>query len=311
MNNTTNFIRTTECLQLHGTDMPLDISLKDSSQMVHVNVISTCVMASLICVCAVFLNLSVLITVWREETLQSCSNVLLASLALNDFFVASTSQPAHILYYASSLQNQHPGCVIEAFYVLTAQIFIGASFWTLFLISADRFIALFFPFRYTMWVTIKRTLLGVTVIWLMRIILVFLPMVGLSKTAKTLGFVATIFFVSCILVFYVKIFCLAKKHKLQVLNQMQNTEARLVHAQDSRAAKTVFLVIAALVLSYVPIGIIVLVETAGPTILSRYVLIPWATLCMYVSSCVNAMIYVLRNENLRKGVIKTWRSCCG
>ena len=86
------------------------------------------------------------VTISYTPSLHTPSNVLLACLSLSDILVGVLCQP---LFIAVILQPSQPCCMrLDQVYNFTFLVLAGTSFSLLVLITGDRFLAIFYPFKY-------------------------------------------------------------------------------------------------------------------------------------------------------------------
>ena len=109
-------------------------------------------------------------------------------------------------------------------------------------------------------------------------------------------FISSLLFI--IIFCYARIFCISRRHKRQISDQLQAVTQGTIK-QDFKSAKTVFLMIGVVSVSYIPLIMIKLVLAAGIT--SDYVKMihPFATAFFLLNSSVNSWIVFFRSRKLR------------
>ena len=108
---------------------------------------------------AVLGNSAVLTTIWKNPSLYSPANNLLASLAVSDLAVGLVGQPLFIAYLFSRTRT------VALVYFICSSFFCSATFLTITAISLDRLLALQLHLRYHSLVTTFRVIAIVLLIW--------------------------------------------------------------------------------------------------------------------------------------------------
>lgn len=228
------------------------------------------------------------------------SNLLLISLGASDLLIGLLAQPLHGLC-ALSTENCASIVPIPPIVLLYFGAFLFySSALNLAMITVDRYICIVESLRYQTIVTESKVYFFIFISWLITAIL---PVTHLFPWFMAVTLVLQIIFVSFVLFINIfcnaRIFCISRCHKRQIRCQQQP----LTHGpikQDFKSAKTVFLVIGAVLVSYVPLIVIKLLLTAGIT--SDYVKLghPFATAFFLLNSSVNPWIIFFRSKKLRR-----------
>lgn len=119
-------------------------------------------------------NITVLVSVIRFRRLHTCMNLLIANLAAGDLLVAI---PAGLLY---ALMYIHTEFGKNKWLCLAKSTAISTSFTcslaTLAFISVERYLAVFRPLHYKVWLTKKKVKTAITAFWFMLIPISVLPL---------------------------------------------------------------------------------------------------------------------------------------
>uniref|UniRef100_A0A8C6U5S0 G-protein coupled receptors family 1 profile domain-containing protein n=1 Tax=Neogobius melanostomus TaxID=47308 RepID=A0A8C6U5S0_9GOBI len=118
---------------------------------------------STITILSVVLNLLVIISIYHFRQLQTCTNLLLLSLAVADFLVSSVQMPFQIFHYRGCWFLGDLACVV---YYYSAFLVVSASVGNMVLISIDRYVAICDPLFYTTKITIRRVKGCIGLCWL-------------------------------------------------------------------------------------------------------------------------------------------------
>lgn len=115
-------------------------------------------------------NTIILVALKKETTLHAPSKLLYICLVSTDLCVGFFLQPLNVVHLISAMQGHQELCsrMLVANYLVGVVLF-GISLSTLTGISVDRLLALLLKLRYRQVVTLKRSRLAVTLMWLVNI----------------------------------------------------------------------------------------------------------------------------------------------
>ncbi|XP_033744164.1 probable G-protein coupled receptor No18 [Pecten maximus] len=227
-------------------------------------------------------NSAILIVFMRYRSLRTCSNVPIMSLAISDFLtgVAFTYSSIWNLVllttgYSFDIQKTIAYVRMRTNYFLcltldgTGLLFtcLMSSVLTLGVIAIERHIGVFYPFKYTEWITTRRMIRVIIAVWAVSLIVGVLPLCGWNKWADKCQLTevldysyivmwTSICFMSGILMLYIylRIFILSQKHSRQIaavqisscsvtgpstlVNDMASSAARESLSDEQHAPKT-------------------------------------------------------------------------
>ena len=119
-------------------------------------------------------NSLILVALHKESCLHPPSKLLYRCLATTDLLVGLVAQPLYATYWMSVFQEHWSRCryARDAGYV-TSYVLILVSLMTMTAISVDRLLALLLGLRYKQIVTLKRTYIVVTTLWVFTLVASF------------------------------------------------------------------------------------------------------------------------------------------
>ena len=217
-------------------------------QGLHSTLVANCAVNAFLSFTAIVLNVITIQALRKTASLSKTLKTLLLSLAVSDLGVGLLAQP---LYIATLVIEIDPsmlfGCSVQRtsrIFRLLGYVFLPASFFGIFALSVDRFLAIHLHLRYQEVVTYKRIVALVISIWVLSSALSIL---ALNKNLeKVLSFGIGIIGSVCLIIagaFCCKMHAVVQRHRnetdeinsaLQVQQVAQNGK----QASDARLKKT-------------------------------------------------------------------------
>lgn len=243
-----------------------------------------------------------LIVITKYQQLRHVpSNLLLASLAVADLLIGVLVQPLHGLACVCVLIGTE--CSSTSY--SDAHRYVGSlltysSCLNIAVITIDRYICIVESLRYPVIMTKARAIQGIIVSWAISVVL---PVTRLIPSYPliliTFSQIILISAVLSVIIFcYIKISSISRQHKRDICCQLQAVTKGPVN-QDFKTVKTVFLVVGAVILSYVPL-LAVQVCLAFNVLKDEVEIIhPFAVTFCLLNSSVNPLIIFFRSGKIR------------
>ena len=256
----------------------------------------------------VVLNALVMIAVKTKSRLRAQkSNIVLAMLALTDFFVGILAQPILTAGMISVLL-QESDCqlgVIQIGFIFLANCLFTSSVLHVALASGERYVAIKYPYQYITIVTESRLLVASLLTWLLavtvHIALAINTGVFFSINNTVIGLsVAVIVF--C----HLSVFLETRRHEQQVAAQQITEEARKQFEKDKKALKLTSTIVGVLLLCYSPLMFsrTVLLNFLKPSLNTFYIIDFFALTVVFLNSLLNPVIYCIRIRHFRVAMIE-------
>ena len=243
---------------------------------------------------------------------QIPSNILLASLALSDLLIGLLIQPLFAAY---------SWCTMTSSSICTSLMDINATVGMYFasvlmfssslnvaVITIDRYICIVESLRYISIVTKTRVIRTVIVSWLISAVL---PAIRLFPSLQ--GTVLRVFqflllsAMLCINIFcYLRIFFISQRHKRHIISQLRAVMQGPIE-QDFKSAKTVFIVVGAVFLSYTPLIVIQFLLHFDPLQDEVKIIHPFSVTIFLLNSSLNPLIIFCRSSKLRRFLRKLFK----
>ena len=287
------------------------------SDVTYPNLVSVTVINLLAVLPTMLLNTLVIVAVATRHRLQSTSNVLVACLAGADLLNGLVNQNIEIALELTRILSHGPFCSLEKASTVALMGSFFLSLGSLALISIDRYISIKHPLRYTTIVTKRRIKTGLLVAWAIGLLVTFheltmavidsgtdLYFLYMKVTYSILSITALVVIV-VIGYTYCYIFSESRRQKKRLqTEQLPGEEAKRLK-KESKAAKTFTLILATLVITYIPN--IVLFYLAADDILEPHiscVIWSWVVTFRLLGSLCNPIIFFWRVKKLRRAILE-------
>ena len=237
---------------------------------------------------------------------------------MSDLGVGLLVQPLYIATLVmridrSTLFGWSVQCISYIFGLL-GHVFSSASFFGIFALTVDRFLAIHLHLRYQEVVTYKRIVALVISIWVLSSALSVLALnENLEKVlSSVIGIIASV----CLIIAGVlccKMHAVVRRHRNEINSalQVQQVAQNGKQASDARLKKTAlatFYVYIVFLGCYVPYFCVrAAFRISGESVLRWHLLYYFLTL-MYLNSSLNPLIYCWKMRNIRQAVISVLRN---
>ena len=268
----------------------------------------------------IVLNAVIIFAVAAKRQLRSNSNVLLACLASTDLITALVVQPLFIAVNIERIHGEGPFCALEKVsYVALAGV-CSASLFHLVLVCVDRYIATKHALRYQDIVTTQRITVCVVLAWGFTVLIIadLLVFAVIDSQIETKFYfvslkvndaiLCSIISVCIVFIVYAYRYIYSETRRQQKrleTEQLSHEEAKRVK-KANKAAYTVTYILGALILSYLPAIIIVVVTVyivdITPSVMN--ILWSWSMTIISLNSLFNPIIYCWRIKKLRHAFLE-------
>ena len=176
------------------------------------------------------------------------------------------------------------------------------------LLAFNRALSIFAPFKYPLFMTVRRAIYLLTMLWLIIIVTASLSAVGMAMKLKVIytrlaRFVA-IPMIFTIIVSYIYLYCKSRQHQKQVkcLEQAITGQERSLK-EDLKSFQSLIVVTGGHILYWIPAVVIFVIVDRDKDAKRLYELISWLGIpCLFNSACVNPIVYYLRSEEFGRSL---------
>lgn len=169
-------------LRVPGNDSSLDASRPSAEEQQPQEKVYWALMLVILPFLAVFGNILIILSVYKERSLQTATNYFIVSLAFADLLVAAAVMPFAV--YVLVNVNWELSETLCDFYIAVDVTCSTASIFNLVAISIDRFIAVTQPIKYSKHKNSKRVALTIVIVWVVSAAIGSPIMLGLNTSPE-------------------------------------------------------------------------------------------------------------------------------
>ena len=291
-------------------DLPLSLNTVPYRPDVKTSIVTvfTCVSMGLACPCAIVANLMVFLGVLRKPDLRNVYNTSILFLATSDLLTGLITLPSFVVYQGSKLTTpqQDFSCIALVVYTSTNFIFTGLSVITIILITMERYLAIFHPFRYQAHMTKRRIAVTISLIWVIWISFITLARFSPGASVGLYSIIAAVLLIPCILLtlfVYCKVCFLTRRVRASI-GHGPTAPRNAEDIQETKSSRTVAYLAGAVVLCFLPTLVIAAVYQTGKVDENYFyhVMYPLSDLAALMTPVFDPMIYVLRSSQVRSSL---------
>ena len=229
------------------------------------------------------------------------------SLSASDLLIGLLAQPLHGLCALSKERCASIVPIPPIFLLYIGSFLFQSSCLNLTMMTVDRYICIVESLRYQTIVTETRVNMAIIITWSISAVI---PLLRFNLSLIIISKILMIIFLASVLLIiifcYTRIFCISRRHKQQITRQLQAvTQGRT--QQDFKSANTMFLVIGAVLVSYVPLMMINILLTAGVFNDVVKIVHPFAATFVVLNSSINPWIIFYRSGKLHRFLKKLFK----
>lgn len=261
----------------------------------------------------VLTSLLILLALWKTLSLQSASNIFVASLALADLCVGLFLQPTLVfINFAAHHVSTQAFYVVLQFHMFLAYLFTALSLGTLTYLSIERSIALHWHLRYYEIVTTKKVTVTVIQFWVFQFLMstIIWFAVGSYSILVALSVTGALCCILVIFCIYMSIWRIVRTHHKQIQShqstaQGQNALNMLKYKAKTYTSLIILELFAFCYFPYLCFEIARLARGGHDFIdIAEYSILETV---VFLNSSLNPIIYFWRVKDLRRAA---WNSVC-
>ena len=276
---------------------------------VHGYLILLSVIDIFLSITAILGNILILAALRKETSLHPPSKLLLRNLAITDLCVGIIVEPLSAIYWASEATERCQNICRYAsdFRYVTGFVLCAVSLMTMTSISVDRLLALLLGLRYRQVVTLKRSYIAITILWVGSIHAGTIYFVNPLVTSW-LGNIGILLCIVISIVSYSKIFLTLRYNHIQpqqCISQAQSNQATLLNmARFRKAVSSTLWIQVTLVVCCLPFFFSLIITPQGDP-LPYYLATQSGLVFLYLNSSLNPLLYCWKIKEVRQAVKDT------
>ena len=205
-------------------------------------------------------------TIWKNERLQTLSDILLANRNITDMFTGLITQPGYGIYYILITQGKpHFTLIIASSY--SGSVFTFMSCLTVVCISTERYFSIFHPYVYIKWACMDlviKLLIGLWVFLFVSNSIAFIIEFGFGIGVEKGRIIVLAFILVAMLwtsYVQIKIIHVVRKIRRPVSSQFSSHHHQNIFRHDtSNATKVSLAILTSIGICYTPISIVNLLK---------------------------------------------------
>ncbi|XP_078350866.1 octopamine receptor beta-2R-like [Oculina patagonica] len=239
------------------------------------------------------------------------TSFFLVSLTAADLLLCAVYQPLLVIRFNHPDQTQP---------FLVSMWFFGFSLMTaslngLLAVSFDRFMAIYLPFKYTIWKNEKNVALLISVSWVVALATGILNLSN-NSGVKVIAQVYTTIIIVVVPILYGVIYKEARKQTRRIIDQSAPATMQFQnrHHLADRALKGIGLVLITTLVCWLPMILFPAFSATLKTDEDNLRLVSWCLTASCVNSCINPFLYFYKFSKFRRNVQKLFqkiRRCFG
>lgn len=250
-----------------------------------------------------FANILVLTAYATNNRLKNMANMLLMTLACSDLLVTALVQPLYVVEIIKKNIGSY-NCLLSTIARFVTYFACGVSVLTLVIITAERFITLAYPFRYQTILTPTRLKIVVASTWL-AVFTLIVSHLGLVPFDVLMFIGASLLAMSVVIVVSMWLWIHRQMQRHRNVIESTRMSSDVNRAQVFRNTKTIYLVVAIVLLCYFPALLMMLYYANDPSSFVLLFLInPLSDTLMFANSSLNPMLVLWRKRNYMETVRK-------
>ena len=274
--------------------------------------VANCVLNGFLSYTAIVLNIITIHALRKTSSLPKTLKTLLLSLSISDLGVGLLVQPFYVAFLTMEITKNIDSIAYWAVYkayAIPSSLFVFASFFGVFAITVDRFLAIHLHnLRYQKLVTHKRVVAVVISFWVFSVIACFW-----YESISVLSVMSVVCIITTGLL-YCKIYAVVRHHTNQIhALQVQQVTQNGDMANTARLRKTAvatFYVYILFSVCYLPIacaGLATMIHGKNAFLSHLWL---FTLTVVYLNSSFNPLIYSWKMRHIRQAVFDTLRNIC-
>lgn len=254
-----------------------------------------------------------LITLLKTSSLHTPSNILLGALCVTDLLAGALCQPINMTLRIQK-QGQCCSTLLRAYWFIVHMSPLNSFAFSL-LITLDRYVAIFYPYRYIQHVTCRRYVYVTFGLFSISAIYATIELKFYDYSPVTfwaLELVLQMLFIVAVFVTYAKIYkvvCSQRRRVAMISNALDGQQQSRISIREKSKTYTIAIILAIFTACYAPYiaySIMSILYLLGG--IKDYKHLVELEICAYylvlLNSCLNPVVYCARSAEMRRAALK-------
>ena len=248
----------------------------------------------------IILNTLVIVSFWRSSQLRKkLCHFMIMVLSCFDLVTVVTNNPALLIFLMSSLMEDYDLLPMLTTYVHVSGVFLAFPFFTLLVMSIERYLGVYYPiFHYTS-VTRRRLLTLLAILLILTTVMLTISRGDLVISSSLIILILMALFLPPFIFVNFKLFIIARK--VQRERPMSEKKRKRKKLKNISAA---LWVVGCLMLFYLPTSLNTAFNLVGKSLKTTRFSSTWALTCSTMNCTLNSLIFFWKNKVLRTEGIK-------
>lgn len=232
------------------------------------------------------------------SSIREGTRLFLVSLSVADFLICAVYQPLLVFRFSHPDQNQ---------FFLSTQTLLGyglfsASMNGLLSVTFDRFVAIYFPYKYLIWITSRNTAIMISISWFVSLVMGIINCINNTRSRIVSHLYATTIII-VVPILYGIIYKEAIKQTRLIT--VPSAAGRLLFI--NKATRGVGIVLLITLLCWLPVIIFPALAASLGTDEDIHRMLMWCLTAGCANSCINPFIYYYKFQSFRRSAKKSFQ----
>ena len=267
---------------------------------VFIHLIFLCIVNIIFTFSGIILNTLVIVSFWKSSQLRKkLCHFMIMVLSCFDLLTVVTNNPALLIFLMSSLMEDYDLLSMLATYVHVSGVFPAFPFFTLLVMSIERYLGVYYPiFHYTS-VTRRRLLTLLAILLILTTVMLTISRGDLVISSSLVILILMALFLPPFIFVNFKLFIIARKvHRERAIPEKKRKRKNLKNISAA------LWVVGCLILLYLPTSVNIAFNLAGKSFNTIRFSSIWALTCSTMNCTLNSFIFFWKNKLLRTEGIK-------
>ena len=267
---------------------------------VFIHLIFLCVVNIIFTISGIILNTLVVISFWKSSQLRKkLCHFMIMVLSCFDLLTVVTNSPALLIFLICWLLEDYDLLPMLVTYMHVSGVFLAFPFFTLLVMSVERYLGVYYPIFHHTSVTRRRLLTLLAILLVLSSLMLTNSRGGLVISNPLIIIILVALFLPPFIFVNFKLFIITRKVQRERAVSMEKGKRK-----NLKNISTALWVVGCLVLFYIPTSVNIAFNVAGKSFNTIKFSSIWALTCWAMNCTLNSLIFFWKNKVLRTEGIK-------